>query len=145
MAGPIDLPDVNVWLALSAVDHPHHERARHYWYEESGERLAFCRVTALGLLRLSTNASAMNGHPLTVAQAWQVYHDFRSLPDVLLVEEPEGCEIWLERWALGSRPSPRQWTDAYLAAFASSAGFRMVSFDGDFTRFDTLDLLRLEV
>lgn len=87
----------------------------------------------------------MNGHPLTVAQAWQAYHDFRSLPDVFLVEEPEGCEIWLERWALGRRSSPRQWTDAYLAAFASSAGFRMVSFDEDFTRFDTLDLLRLEV
>jgi predicted nucleic acid-binding protein len=40
MAGPADLPDINVWLAFSVADHVHHERARRYWYEESGDRLA---------------------------------------------------------------------------------------------------------
>jgi predicted nucleic acid-binding protein len=34
-------------------------------------------------------------------------------------------------------------TDAYLAAFAESAGLRMVTFDKDFERFDGLDCLRL--
>jgi len=38
----------------------------------------------------------------------------------------------------------RQWTDAYLAAFAKAGGLRLVSFDGDFVHFDGLDLLRLE-
>lgn len=144
MAGPIDLPDVNVWLALSFADHQHHQRAHRYWYEEAGERLAFCRVTALGFLRLSTNTSAMSGQPLTVPQAWQAYQAFRRLPEIVLIGEPEDCEAWLERWALGSRPTPRQWTDAYLAAVAMAEGLRVVSFDGDFTRFDGLDLLHLE-
>lgn len=144
MAGPTDLPDVNVWLAFSVADHEHHKRARRYWYEESGERLAFCRITALGFLRLSTNASAMGGQPLTVLQAWQAYQAFRRLPEVLLADEPADCEAWLERWALGVRPTPRQWTDAYLASFARAGGLRIVSFDGDFTRFDDLDLLHLE-
>jgi predicted nucleic acid-binding protein len=31
--------------------------------------------------------------------------------------------------------TPGLWTDAYLAAFALSAGLRMVSFDSDFGRF----------
>jgi uncharacterized protein len=142
--GPIDLPDVNVWLAFSVADHPQHQRARHYWYEESGNQFAFCRVTVLGFLRLSTNAKVMSGQPLTVPQAWEAYRAFRRLPEVLLADEPEDCEAWLEHWALGNRPTPRQWTDAYLAAFAQAGGMRLVSFDGDFTRFDGLDLLRLE-
>lgn len=141
----IDLPDVNVWLAFSVADHAHHQRARRYWYEESGDQLAFCRVTALGFLRLATNATVMGGQPFTVSQAWQAYGGFRRLPEVLLAAaEPEGCDAWLERWALGSDPRPRQWTDAYLAAFARAGGFRLVSFDADFDRFEDLDLLRLE-
>jgi uncharacterized protein len=63
VAGAIDLPDINVWLAFSVADHVHHQRARLYWYEESGDQLAFCRVTALGFLRLSTNPMAMSGQP----------------------------------------------------------------------------------
>ncbi|MEA2601733.1 MAG: uncharacterized protein QOF89_2725 [Acidobacteriota bacterium] len=144
MAGPIDLPDVNVWLAFSVADHVHHQRARRYWYEESADQLAFCRVTALGFLRLATNAAAMGGQPLTVPQAWQAYGDFRRLPEVVLAPEPVGCEDWLEQWALGDSPASRQWTDAYLAAFAKAGGLRLVSFDGDFNHFDGLDLLRLK-
>jgi predicted nucleic acid-binding protein len=53
-------------------------------------------------------------------------------------------EAELEQWALGSHRSSRQWTDAYLAAFARAGGLRFVSFDGDFTRFEGLNLLRLE-
>lgn len=145
MAGLIDLPDINVWLAFSVADHAHHQRARRYWYEEAGDQLAFCRVTALGFLRLSTNDTVMGGQPLTVPQAWQAYGAFRRLPEVLLVDEPEGCESWLEQWAMGKRPAPRHWTDAYLAAFARAGGLRFVSFDGGFTHFDGLDLLQLEV
>lgn len=145
MASPIDLLDINVWLAASVPDHVHHQRARRYWYHEASDQLAFCRATALGFLRLSTNAKAMGGQPLTVVQAWEAYAAFRRLPDVLLVDEPKDCETWIERWILGNRMTPRLWTDAYLAAFAKAAGLRLVSFDGDFSRFDGLDLLRLEV
>lgn len=144
MAAPIDLPDVNVWLAASVADHTHHERARRYWYEEAAGQLAFCRVTALGLLRLSTNAAAMGGQPLSIQEAWEAYGAFRRLPEVLLLEEPEGCEEWLEHWVRENRLTPRKWTDAYLAAFARAGGMRLVSFDGDFTQFNGLDLLRLE-
>jgi toxin-antitoxin system PIN domain toxin len=143
LAGPIDLPDVNVWLAFSAADHPHHARARRYWYEESADQFAFCRVTALGFLRLVTNAAVMGGQPLTVSQAWQSYAAFRQLPEVVLAAEPSGCEIFLKEWALDKGSTPRQWTDAYLAAFAKAGQFRLVSFDGDFSCFEGLDFLHL--
>lgn len=144
MAGPVDLPDVDVWLAFSVADHAHHRRARHYWYEEAGDQLAFCRTTALGFLRLSTHSKVMGGQPLTVAEAWHAYRAFRSLPEVLLVEELPDCEAWLGDWARGKQAAAAHWTDAYLAAFARAGGFRLVSFDRDFTRFEGLQFLRLE-
>jgi toxin-antitoxin system PIN domain toxin len=144
VADPIDLPDVNVWLAFSFADHVHHSRARHYWYEESGSRLAFCRVTALGFLRLATNPAATAGKPLTVREAWQAYGSFRRLPEVMLATEPDGCESSLENWALGEAQSRHQWTDAYLAAFAITGGLRLVSFDSGFSQYGSLDFFRLK-
>jgi predicted nucleic acid-binding protein len=35
------------------------------------------------------------------------------------------------------------WTDAYLAAFARSAGLRLVTFDRGFARFSGLEVLLL--
>jgi len=139
----IDLPDINVWLALTCEDHQHHLRARQYWEVESAERLAFCRITMLGLLRLATNAKVMQNHPFRPAEAWKIYRDFLALPEVLFVAEPTGIE---HQFVLNSEtahfPASR-WTDAYLAAFASTTGFRMVSFDSDFQRFPELDFLHL--
>jgi toxin-antitoxin system PIN domain toxin len=143
MAGRVDLPDVNVWLALSVSEHPNHDRARAYWHEEAAARLAFCRVTTLGLLRLMTNDAAMGGVPLGVGDAWKAYATWRAMSDVILAVEPDGCEPLLAGWADGGLLTPRLWTDAYLAAFARAAGLRVVSFDRDFDRFDGLDRLVL--
>lgn len=144
MGAAIDLPDVNIWLALSLPDHPHYLRARQYWFDESSAELAFCRVTSLAVLRLLTQSAVMGGDPLTVAQSWQAYRSFRELPEVAFVQEPEGCETLLEAWATTGDPSARLWTDAYLAAFAMAGAFRLVTFDRDFTSFSGLELLRLE-
>ena len=53
----VDLLDVNVWLALSTSEHPHHALAHSYWRDASAERLAFCRVTVLSFLRLTTHST----------------------------------------------------------------------------------------
>jgi uncharacterized protein len=138
-----DLPDVNVWLALSVADHAHHSAARRYWYKESAGHLAFCRVTALGLLRLLTNDHVMGGAPLSTARAWEAYLAFRRLPEVVLASDPEGSEAVLAPWLTKERFPARLLTDAYLAAFAHAGGFRLVSFDEDFARFDGVEILRL--
>jgi uncharacterized protein len=64
-----DLPDVNVWLALLNTQHPHHSSAKHYWEHAAAQHIAFCRITMLGLLRLSTNKVVMGGAPYTTEQA----------------------------------------------------------------------------
>lgn len=144
MGSHADLPDVNVWLALSLPDHPHHPRAQRYWFDESGDQMVFCRITALAYVRLSTQPKVMDGEPLTVASAWQAYRAYRELPEVTLADEPHGCESQLEVWATQSLFGARLWTDAYLAAFAMVGAFRLVTFDHDFTRFSGLDLLHLK-
>ena len=143
MATTIDLPDVNVWLALSAPRHAHHERARRYWQEESAPQFGFCRITSLALARLLTNAAVMVGDPLDVRAAWRVYQGWLGHSRILVLPEPDGCDRLLSDWAERRVFTPRLWTDAYLAAFARLSNARFVSFDGDFARFDGLALLHL--
>jgi predicted nucleic acid-binding protein len=89
---PIDLPDVNVWLAYSMEDHVHHKRAKAYWLDESADRVAFCRTTALGFLRLSTNTHVMGGAPLSAEEAWRAYTSMRRVSEIVLdaVENVDG-------------------------------------------------------
>ena len=49
------LLDVNVWIALAAERHTHHRVARYWFSNLQDEKLAFCRLTQLGFLRLLTN------------------------------------------------------------------------------------------
>jgi len=139
----VDLPDINVWLALTCEDHQHHLRARQYWEGESAVQLAFCRVTMLGLLRLATNAKVMQNHPFQPAEAWKIYHDFIALPEVLFIAEPTDIEHQFAAFSELTNFPANRWTDAYLAAFAQVTGCRMVSFDSDFQRFTGLNFLHL--
>lgn len=154
-----DLPDINVWLALAVQEHPHHQAARRYWAEvqseivrprrESSLRgtepcLWFCRVTMLGLVRLLCQPKAVGPGALDAPAAWGLYTQYRALPHVGLLPEPEGCDDALRALlGAGSLP-PRLWTDAYLAALSVSAGLRLVTFDRDFERFGLERCLILE-
>lgn len=140
----IDLPDINVWLALSAPDHPHRDLAERYWREQASSRIAFNTVTMLGLVRISSNAAVLGGQPLTPADAWNVYLGWREMAEVTYVPEPKTCGVVLNRWVSSDAVTPRTWTDAYLAAFAVAGGCRLVTLDRDFRRFQGLDVLLLE-
>jgi len=138
-----DLLDVNVWLALADRRHAHHSSAERYWNQHPDGPLAFCRPTMLGFLRLSTNAHALP-HPLTPQEAWTVYRQFRALPIVRFLTEPDGIETVFATLTLDPDFPRRLWTDAYLAAFAISSGCRLVSFDVDFSRLHRLNFLHLQ-
>jgi hypothetical protein len=144
---PGDLLDVNVWLSLLDENHDHHKVARRYWEKQSAPAMAFCRVTMLGLLRLMTHPKVMAGQPFTAGEAWQAYRRLRALPEIVFLGEA-GAEADVEQrlTRFSDQPGFAQalWTDAYLAALASSCGFRLVSFDSDFARFEGLDFLHLE-
>jgi uncharacterized protein len=140
----MDLPDVNVWLAFTDSQHSFHRSARHYWEGLREEDIAFCRVTMLGLLRLATNKTVMQGNPFTAEEIWGIYLDYRSMPIVHFLNEPLDLESHLmDQTSHGAFPH-RLWTDGYLAAFAIASGCRIVTFDSDFSRFDGLDVMILD-
>jgi toxin-antitoxin system PIN domain toxin len=140
----IDLPDINVWLALVDERHVHHAAAKGYRNEESASRIAFCRVTMLGFLRLSSSGRVL-AKPLSPREAWDIYGQFLSLPVIHFLPEPSHIDSRFCALTADERPPYRLWTDAYLAAFALTEGCRVVSFDADFQRFAGLDWLHLKL
>jgi toxin-antitoxin system PIN domain toxin len=137
-----DLPDINVWLALVDKRHVHHQAASHYWETRASESLAFCRVTAMGFLRLSTHARAL-ANPLSPQEAWTVYQQFLAIPILRFLAELAGLDEHFNALT-GSHGFPHHlWTGAYLAAFCLEGNYRLVSFDNDYQRFPALNFLDL--
>ena len=140
-----DLLDASVWIPLSAPEHVHYLRARRYWDEESRDDLAFCRVTALALLRHLTNAKILR----RCIFGWRLRHGkaletWLAVPRITLLAEPPGIDEILAKWAGKLNLRSGHWTDAYLAAFALASGCRLVAFDDDFHRYPGIEFLHLK-
>ncbi len=119
---------MNVWLALATPEHVHATIAKQWWEQENGT-IAFCRLTQLGFLRLMTTAAAMDGKPLTIAEAWRVYDRFYDDDRVTLIAEPTEVEKRFREKAAGRTVSPKVWADAWLLAFAQASEGALVTFD----------------
>lgn len=137
-----DLPDVNVWLALADGNHVFHQKARRYWQIQSSPDIAFCRITALAFLRLSTHPKVLS-RPLTLDEAWDIYQRYRSEEKVGFIED--SLEVDTGFMALSRMDGfvHHLWTDCYLSALAQFRNCRIISFDADFRRFPGLDILLL--
>jgi len=138
-----DLLDVNVWLALVDENHVHHERALYYWQNQADSQIAFCRVTLLGFLRLSTHPKVLS-RPLTPSDAWEIYQRYRVEAHVVFVEDSSEIDAGFMACSRQSDFVHRMWTDGYLAAFAQFNTCRIISFDSDFNRFPDLNFLQLD-
>ena len=138
------LIDVNVWVALAVGEHVHHAAAEEWLDQVTTERIAFCRVVQMGLLRLLTNPHVMGKDICSAASAWAVLDSFAADSRVVFAVEPDGLvQAWRET-ARDTHSGVNFWTDAYLAAFAAAAGYTLVTFDRGFTRYKDikLELLR---
>jgi toxin-antitoxin system PIN domain toxin len=140
----IDLPDVNVWFPLVQPQHVNHGRSLRYWTEEASPKVAFCQITAHGLLRALSNQKALASEALTVQEAWQQYQSLRALQEVIYASETTAADSFLKQWIDKAAFTPRMWTDAQLAALTKAYEFRFVTFDRDFRRFPGLNVLLLE-
>jgi hypothetical protein len=132
-------PDVNVWVALLIDEHSNASLARHWADEAATDWMVVSRVTQMSLLRLLTNPHVLGRDALSGAEAWRWFDELLRRPNVRFVKEPDGVEeIW--RTLTWGAMKANAWTDAYLAAFARTTGFTLVTFDRGFSRFRDIPL-----
>ncbi len=127
-------PDVNVWVALTYGGHEHHQVAR-AWFEavDMDSRVCFCRFTQISLLRLLTTSAVMGtDEVMTQVEAWEAYDQWEKDSRVVFLEEPSNVEAAFRALSRQRHPNSKNWADAYLAAFATVAGMRFVTFDRAF-------------
>jgi toxin-antitoxin system PIN domain toxin len=125
---------VNVWVALTYSGHEHHSVAK-TWFEalDMDARVCFCRFTQISLLRLLTTSALMGvDEVMTQAEAWNAYDLWKQDSRVFFLEEPPNVEAAFRGLTRQLRPNPKNWADAYLAAFASVSAMQLVTFDRDF-------------
>lgn len=126
-------PDLNVWIALTYAKHAHYDCA-HRWYADLPDdaHLFFCRLTQIGFLRLVTTPAVMGNEVLDQATAWNVYDDWLREGGASFLDEPPGVERAFRSLSRSNTVAPKNWADAYLAAFASVSGMQFVTFDQAF-------------
>ncbi len=125
----IDLPDVNVLVALFDPAHVHHEIA-HEWFSEARHRSwATCPLTQSGFLRVVTNPAYPNRR-LTVAEA-------ASYLNQLITNHAETHHFFTDdtslldssRFDLGAISGHRQVADLHLLGICVRFKARLVTLD----------------
>lgn len=125
-------PDVNVWIALSVLAHPHNELA---WKWKTllpaDDRVIFSRYTQLGLLRLLTNNAVMGDQTLTLGKAWAIYDRWLEDPRVEFCPEPRQAESSFRQATepFAAKAASKWVGDCWLLAFAQATHSRLVTFD----------------
>jgi toxin-antitoxin system PIN domain toxin len=130
-------PDVNVLLAASRSDHPHHLVARG-WLEaalvacESGATFTLMPMVLASVLRLATSPKIFR-QPTPIVDAVGFIDAILAAPGVHLA--PLGPEwLKLRQLCLDKQLGGNDLPDAWLAAAVELQGEHLVSFDRDFKK-----------
>ena len=65
----------------------------------------------------------------TLVEAWAVYDRLLKNDNVTLLDEPPDLDRQFRAMTRTRHPSPKVWTDGYVAAFADASRVTMVTFD----------------
>lgn len=130
-------PDVNVLVAASRSDHPHHATAR-VWLEQAvinagqGTPLNLQPMVTTSFLRLVTHPKIFI-HPTPMVEALRFVDALLSAPGV---EQPALGAEWaaLRDLCTAKALAANDVPDAWLAAAVIHQGGHLVSFDADFKR-----------
>jgi uncharacterized protein len=100
------------------------------WFEQAGEeQFFFCRFTQITVLRLLTTEQIMGKDTRSMSDAWVFWDRIWADTRIAFLAEPDGLEKEFRSYSRLSSRSPKVWADAYLLAFASVAGLKLVTFD----------------
>ena len=141
------LVDTNVWLALLEEQHALHGTAISWWQNlEEDDRVLFCRSAQQSFLRLRTTdavARAYKLKPGSNTTALRTYATLFKDERVELIDEPTELERkWIELASVRTA-SPKLWMVAYVAAFAITGNYRLVTTDKAFMQFKGVELVVL--
>ena len=120
----LDLPDVNVLIALVHPGHVHHEAA-HAWFADT-PRFATTPLTESGLIRLALNPSVV-GTTVTAAQAIASLGSLRHHDKAVFL--PDDSSLAQATIDLIGLAGYRQVTDLHLVNLAARHTARLVTFD----------------
>lgn len=120
----IDLPDVNVLVALLHPGHIHHSTAQG-WFSKS-ERFATTAITESGFLRLALNPSVM-GSRIRAADALTSLRSLRMDPRAEFL--PDDSTLTNAQIDLVGLVGHKQVTDLHLVNLAASHHARLVTLD----------------
>lgn len=139
----MNIPDVNVLIALHRPDHVHHSVATAWWRgaEERGEPYSIPDVVSMGFVRIVTGKSFEE--PTTLEVAWQFLDALAERPlHIKYVNGPDTL-AHCRTTSLAARARGKLLSDAYIAACAMNYGATVVTFDRDFRKFDNLRVTEL--
>ena len=130
-------PDLNVLLAASRTDHPHHAPAL-AWLKKAladcatGGSLELLPMVTAGFLRLATNPKIF-AKPTPLQAAVEFIDSLLLIPGV---ETPELGREWPTLRELATRLElcGNDMTDAWIAAAVRTLGTHLVTFDRGFSR-----------
>lgn len=130
-------PDVNVLVAASRSDHPHHKTA-YAWLDEAvanctdGATLRLMPMVVASFLRLVTNAKIFV-HPTPVKNAVEFLDALFAVPGV---EMPYLGAEWpiMRHLCIEKNLTANDIPDAWLVAAVVQLGEHLVTFDADFKK-----------
>jgi toxin-antitoxin system PIN domain toxin len=131
------IPDLNVLLAASRIDHPQHSPALGWLKQaiaecDAGGSIELLPMVAAGFLRISTNLKVFVS-PMTIGAAVDFIESLLRIPGV---DMPELGREWpaLRQLSLDHDLKANAITDAWIAAAVRTLGSHLVTFDRGFTR-----------
>lgn len=139
------LADVNFLVALLHDRHAASASASG-WLDDQDELrcVAVCRVAQMGALRILTNPSWLGQDVLAPHRVWEGWDLLRSDARFFEADEPPGLEDEWRALTWHLSRGDQVDTDSYLAAFALAGGYRMLTFDRGFRKYESLDALILK-
>lgn len=133
----MQIVDANVLLYAVNERAEHHADAKG-WLDDalSGrETVGFAWIALLAFLRLATHPSVFPT-PLPIHDAADIVRAWLAQPTAVAIEATSDHMNTLERCLVGSGTAGNLVNDAHLAALALEHDADVVSFDGDFARFE---------
>jgi toxin-antitoxin system PIN domain toxin len=124
----IALPDINVLLALTWSNHPHHDAAHHWFNHNSAAGWATCLLTQTGFLRLSLNPQVV-GVRIDCQAALDLLRSLVSHPHHEYADVAPALTVIPFGDLVPRVIGYRQVSDATLLYLARVHGMKLVTFD----------------